>query len=88
MNGKEIFLQQNYRSTKNILEASNRLIQNNIFRLNKILWTLNEEGAPIVINAYYDQDDEHAQQCAIIESLLESTTEGKIGILTRSKAVA
>ena len=42
-----IKLEQNYRSTKNILEAANSVIRNNSGRKSKTLWTSNEVGEPI-----------------------------------------
>ncbi len=44
-----IKLEQNYRSTKNILDASNALILNNTKRSDKRLWTASEEGKPVNI---------------------------------------
>ncbi|HEY1645428.1 MAG TPA: UvrD-helicase domain-containing protein [Candidatus Saccharimonadales bacterium] len=44
-----IKLEQNYRSTKNILDASNALILNNSQRSNKKLWTEASEGQPVTI---------------------------------------
>lgn len=46
-NAKIIKLEENYRSTKNILEAANKLIKNNKSKIDKNLWTSNEEGAKI-----------------------------------------
>lgn len=43
-NAKVIKLEQNYRSTKNILNAANEVIRNNLGRKSKTLWTANEEG--------------------------------------------
>lgn len=42
-----IKLEQNYRSTQNILNAANEVILNNTGRKDKSLWTKNEEGAPL-----------------------------------------
>ncbi|MDE6293588.1 MAG: UvrD-helicase domain-containing protein, partial [Clostridiales bacterium] len=41
-------LEQNYRSTSNILEVANRIIKGNTKRLDKQLWTDNEDGAKVV----------------------------------------
>lgn len=48
-NATVIKLEQNYRSTKNILDASNSLILNNTQRSNKRLWTDASEGQPVGI---------------------------------------
>ena len=44
---KVIKLEQNYRSTGNILNAANDVIRNNAGRMDKRLWTENREGAPV-----------------------------------------
>jgi DNA helicase-2/ATP-dependent DNA helicase PcrA len=46
-NAKVIKLEQNYRSTQNILSAANGVISNNIHRKEKALWTENDQGAKI-----------------------------------------
>ncbi|MBD0849632.1 ATP-dependent helicase [Maribacter arenosus] len=43
-------LEQNYRSTKNIVNAANSVIANNKNQLEKEVWTHNDEGAPIIIH--------------------------------------
>ena len=53
-----IRLEQNYRSTGNILKAANALIANNSTRLGKNLWTSGSEGAPIRVYAAYNEQDE------------------------------
>jgi DNA helicase-2/ATP-dependent DNA helicase PcrA len=53
-----IRLEQNYRSTGHILNASNQLIQNNTDRLGKELWTSGEDGEPIAIYSAFNDYDE------------------------------
>ena len=53
-----IRLEQNYRSTKTILEASNTLISNNTERMGKELWTDGSEGEPISVYSAYNELDE------------------------------
>lgn len=53
-----IRLEQNYRSTGNILKAANAVIANNSERLGKELWTEDEDGDPIkVYNAWNERDE-------------------------------
>lgn len=51
-------LEQNYRSTGNILEAANALIRNNSGRLGKNLWTSGEPGEPVRLYAAFNERDE------------------------------
>ncbi len=51
-------LEQNYRSTKNIIEAAQKVIEKNRLRTDKVLWTENVEGAPITIYQGRTADDE------------------------------
>ncbi len=53
-----IRLEQNYRSTKTILNASNTLIANNTERMGKNLWTEGHEGEPISVYSAYNELDE------------------------------
>ena len=51
-------LEQNYRSTGNILKAANALIANNSTRLGKNLWTSGADGLPLRVYAAYNEQDE------------------------------
>jgi DNA helicase-2/ATP-dependent DNA helicase PcrA len=51
-------LEQNYRSTKNILRAADSIIKNNSDQINKTLWTSNEDGEPITLIKSSDEKDE------------------------------
>jgi DNA helicase-2/ATP-dependent DNA helicase PcrA len=51
-------LEQNYRSTGNILAAANALIANNSGRLGKNLWTSGEQGEPVRLYAAFNERDE------------------------------
>jgi DNA helicase II / ATP-dependent DNA helicase PcrA len=54
-------LEQNYRSTKNILGAADRVIKNNLNQIQKNLWTENQEGEPISLIECEDDRDEGVQ---------------------------
>ncbi len=51
-------LEQNYRSTKNVIKAAVNVIQQNNSRVDKVLWTDNTEGEKISIYQALDQEDE------------------------------
>jgi len=53
-----IRLEQNYRSTKTILQAANQLIANNTERMGKELWTDGNDGEPISVYSAYNELDE------------------------------
>ncbi|AXF77868.1 DNA helicase II [Erwinia tracheiphila] len=53
-----IRLEQNYRSTNNILKAANALISNNNGRLGKELWTDGSDGEPIALYCAFNELDE------------------------------
>ena len=55
---KVIRLEQNYRSTKNILNAANEVIQNNTGRKAKTLWTENEEGSKVHLRQFLNGFEE------------------------------
>ncbi|MBY6199631.1 DNA helicase II [Vibrio hangzhouensis] len=58
LGAKTIRLEQNYRSTKTILEAANELIANNTERMGKELWTDGSEGDKISVYSAYNELDE------------------------------
>jgi DNA helicase-2/ATP-dependent DNA helicase PcrA len=51
-------LEQNYRSTKNIVNAANSIIDKNQTKLDKVVWTANDEGAKIKVNRSLTDGDE------------------------------
>src|SRR5699024_6596885 len=65
-----IMLEQNYRSTKNILQAANTVIQNNLNRKEKALWTENEPGDKITVYEANDEYDETNYVAEKIETLM------------------
>ena len=63
---KTIRLEQNYRSTSNILNAANCVIQHNTERKGKTLWTQNSEGDKVQVYVAEDEQDEAAHIAGII----------------------
>ncbi|MFH6769447.1 UvrD-helicase domain-containing protein [Gaetbulibacter aquiaggeris] len=51
-------LEQNYRSTKNIVNAANSIIDKNQTKLEKVVWTANDEGNKIIVNRSLTDGDE------------------------------
>jgi len=87
-NAKVVMLEQNYRSTKTILNAANKVIQNNSSRKEKNLWTENEEGNKIY---YYRADSEQGEAQFVIGKIQELRREtslnlSDIAILYRTNA--
>jgi DNA helicase-2/ATP-dependent DNA helicase PcrA len=84
---KVILLEQNYRSTKKILEAANAVIDHNVNRKPKRLWTENEDGRPI---EYYRADNERDEGRYIADKIKELCKEGfkyqDIAVLYRTNA--
>lgn len=69
-----IKLEQNYRSTKKILEAANAVIHHNQTRKDKTLWTQNESGNILHI---YQADNEHDEARFVAEKIRELEKQGK-----------
>lgn len=63
---KVIKLEQNYRSTKTILQAANKVIANNVGRKEKNLWTENPDGEKIFC---YQGDSEHDEAYFIVSTI-------------------
>ncbi len=57
-NCRAIRLEQNYRSTQNILDAANAVIQNNVGRKGKNLWTDAGAGDKVLVKTVYNESDE------------------------------
>lgn len=51
-------LEQNYRSTKRILDVANEVISKNVNRFDKVLWTENEDGVKAQLFSAYNEQDE------------------------------
>ncbi len=69
-----IRLEENYRSTQNILDAANAVIANNKNRKGKTLFTRSGEGAKIVFNTAVNESDESA---FIIDEILKNVKDGR-----------
>ena len=86
-NTKTILLEQNYRSTKNILGAANSIIKNNKNRKEKDLWTDNNTGDKIVYKRCDDEKDESNYVVSEITKLMnENIGLEDIAVLYRTNA--
>jgi len=82
---KIIKLEQNYRSTQNILSAASGLIANNDDRLGKKLWTDGEDGDPVKLTCYKNGKEEAIGISDIIEQKLKKKYSlNNISILVRA----
>jgi DNA helicase-2/ATP-dependent DNA helicase PcrA len=82
-------LEQNYRSTKNILEGADAIIKKNINRTEKNLWTENEAGSPVIIYKAINEIDEAEFMVQEAKSLARLSRYGgykSIAILYRTNA--
>jgi len=86
---KTIRLEQNYRSTGNILNAANELIRNNAQRKGKELWTDQQGGAKIKLHRSDNQDSEAAYIAdTIVEGVREGHKWGDFAILYRNNVLS
>ena len=82
-------LEQNYRSTKNILEVSNHIIRDNINRHDKQLFTNSDAGDPVSINIYDAASDEGSKVVKSIDKLICSGVEpSDIAIIYRANYIS
>ncbi len=82
-----IRLEQNYRSTQNILDAANGVIRNNKGRKQKTLWTANDEGEKIGFHLY---EDAYQEAQGVVTSICSKARDGwnynDMAILYRTNA--
>ena len=85
---KIIKLEENYRSTKSVLEKANKLIKNNENRLDKQLYTQNEQGEDVEFFSAYQESDEADY---VIRKILQLHSKGvpynEMAILMRLNAL-
>lgn len=72
---KVIKLEQNYRSTQNILNAANEVIRNNSGRKTKTLWTSNDEGDKVAFEQY---NTEYEEAAGIVDDIDTLTRKGNL----------
>lgn len=70
---KVVLLEENYRSTKTILQAANDVIKNNKNRRDKKLWTQNDDGSKLV---YYRARDEHEEAIFVASQIDQAVRQG------------
>lgn len=88
-NVKVYKLEQNYRSTKNILNMANTLIKHNSERLEKTLFTENEDGEKVTYNASYDEKEEGEYVARTISNLhFSGVNYSDIAILMRINSIS
>lgn len=84
---KVILLEQNYRSTKTILNAANSVIKNNVQKKDKNLWTENEDGEKIKYVRALDEKDEASFVTKEVKKLRnEGVSLDDIAVLYRTNA--
>ena len=71
--GTTILLEQNYRSTENILNLANKVIKNNPYRKDKNLWTSNKDGEPIT---YHELPNEREEAEFVVNKIDELMGQG------------
>lgn len=85
-NAKVIRLEQNYRSTQNILDVAGAVVKNNVERKGKRLWTANPAGERIRYYQAYDADAEARFVAGKIEEHRRSDRSIRVAVLYRTNA--
>lgn len=81
---KVVLLEQNYRSTRTIIESSSSLIARNAFQKHKELWTANDEGSPVLVK---EHENGFLEADYIVHAANELACKGMhVGILYRTNA--
>lgn len=83
---KTIRLEQNYRSTKNILEAASTVIANNKERKGKWLWTEADEGDLVSIYPAHDSENEALFIADTTDKILRQYPERRVAVLYRTNS--
>jgi len=85
---KVVYLEQNYRSTKVILDVAHSIISVNRKRKEKGLWTDNEEGLPVVVVETYNEQEEAQFVVSEVDKLVgqKKFKSGDIAVMYRTNA--
>ena len=83
---KVVKLEQNYRSTANILDAANQVIAHNRGRKEKALWTQAGEGEKLTLYRALDERDEAAFIAATARQAAQTYGAGQVAVLYRTNA--
>jgi DNA helicase II / ATP-dependent DNA helicase PcrA len=83
---KTIRLEQNYRSTKTILEAASSVVANNKERKGKWLWTDADEGDMLSVYPAYDAENEALFIADTIEKILRQHPDWRVAVLYRTNS--
>ena len=83
---KVIRLEQNYRSTKNILEAASVVVANNTERKGKWLWTDADEGDMLTVYAAHDAENEALFIADTTEKILRQYPDRRVAVLYRTNS--
>jgi len=86
---KVVYLEQNYRSTKKILECANAVICRNQDRAPKKLWTANPDGEDVVVYGAVNETEEAEWAAWVVSELVsQGRRYGDVAILYRTNAMS